>query len=216
MKYLDIHTHHRRHNLSIYQCENISQKNSGWYSVGIHPWHVNENWKEIFHKISTLSSDSNLVAIGECGFDLIRGFGNYEIQYQAFKAQLELAHSLDLPVIMHQVKGLHLLQRVLKELNHTPTIIWHGYNSKPEFLELFHDFPMYFSFGSAIFREKSSALKSLKMMTLDRVFFETDNDGLKIDEVFERASLILQLPEVVLADQVINNWNRISKNKIDG
>ncbi|MCH7408003.1 TatD family hydrolase [Belliella sp. DSM 111904] len=216
MKYLDVHTHFKKRALSVYQADLTAPKEDGWYSMGIHPWDVTENWEIQYKNISAIASDSNFVAIGECGFDLIRGIEDPEIQFQAFKAQLKLAYSWGLPVIMHQVKGLHLLQRMLKELQHIPAIIWHGYNSKPEIMKSVQEFPIYFSFGSAIFQEKSSALKSLKMISLNRIFFETDDVDIKIDEVFERSSLILQIPEEVLADQVIKNWNSISNNKIDG
>jgi hypothetical protein len=36
----------------------------------------------------------------------------------------------------------------------------------------------------------------------------------EIDSIYQAASLLLQLPVTKLADQVIANWNAISKRKI--
>jgi TatD DNase family protein len=71
-----------------------------------------------------------------------------------------------------------------------------------------------FSFGKQLLQQTSIAVHWLSGCPLDRVFFETDDSGVEIDSIYQAASLLLQLPVTKLADQVIANWNAISKRKI--
>jgi TatD DNase family protein len=73
---------------------------------------------------------------------------------------------------------------------------------------------VFFSFGKQLLQPGSNVAHWLSACPADRVFFETDDSGLEIDSIYQAASLLLQLPVAKLADQVIANWNAISKRKI--
>jgi len=75
-------------------------------------------------------------------------------------------------------------------------------------------FPVFFSFWKQLLQLSSNAVQWLPACPSDRVFFETDDSALEIAAIYQAASLILQLPEAVLAERVIANWNAISKRKI--
>ena len=92
-------------------------------SVGIHPWHASE-W-QIEH-LDELATDPRVVAIGEAGFDTLRG-PSAEIQTRIFRHQALLAERLGKPLIIHCVKAWDALleqQRLLRP--ETPWII-HGF-----------------------------------------------------------------------------------------
>lgn len=214
MQYLDLHTHQDLVDFAIFNQGTAQEKAKAWYSLGLHPWNLNDTWEQDFVKMKSYSNDKNLIAIGECGFDLIKGPAE-SIQQAAFLVQLHWAEELGLPVIMHQVKGLHLLHQLLKHEKQLPAIIWHAYNQKSSIGASLLDFQIYFSFGKDLLKPGSNAQEFLKICPFERIFFETDDSGFNIEQIFSQASLLLQLPVETLAKQVIDNWNSISKRKID-
>ncbi|MCH7412967.1 TatD family hydrolase [Belliella sp. R4-6] len=213
MELFDLHTHGINGKRSIYNQSTEKDKAQFWYSMGIHPWELDEDWGRELEKMKVASQDPNLMAIGECGFDLIKG-PEVKIQQEAFVAQLDWALELGLPVIMHQVKGLHLLQQIIKDKAKLPPMIWHGFNAKPQIGLSLLDAPIYFSFGKALFKSGSNAQEFLKICPLERIFLETDDSNLKIEQIFSQASLLLQIPVERLLEQVVGNWNNISKRKM--
>lgn len=79
---------------------------------------------------------------------------------------------------MHQVKGLHLLQQVLKNEQVLPAIICHAYNQKSSIGASLLDFPIYFSFGKDLLKSGSNAQEVLKICSIKRIFFETDDSDM--------------------------------------
>lgn len=70
-------------------------------AVGVHP-HDTKDWDEsLIPKIEKLANNKKIVAIGEIGLDYYYDFSPKEKQIEAFKAQIELALKLDMPVIIH-------------------------------------------------------------------------------------------------------------------
>lgn len=210
----DIHTHHQERFGSVFNKlpnDPIPRQNFSW---GLHPWYLQEGWQQDLDEIAEHSTLKNLVAIGECGFDLLKG-PDVQTQIAAFTAQAKLAKSLGLPVILHCVKGLHLLQAFLKNNPESPAIIWHGYNQKPEVGRSLMSYPVYFSFGAALMKKGSNAQKFLQECPLDRIFFETDTSDVEISSVYKQASVILGLSVAELVAVVKDNWNHISKRKLN-
>lgn len=110
---IDFHTHQvpsqdRLHNLSTVMPPEYP------YSLGIHPWEVDEHWKDKMGRLEALIQEPKCFALGEIGFDTLKG-PEPKIQAEAFLAQVELAKKYGLPIILHCVKGLHLLQAFLKK-----------------------------------------------------------------------------------------------------
>jgi TatD DNase family protein len=209
----DFHTHSPGNKLGIYNLGIHENPADGIFSMGLHPWYLDGNWEKDIESLTEKLKDPRIVAVGECGFDLLRG-PDLAIQQQAFEAQAALAKSLGLPIILHCVKGLHLLQQFVK--NHSQPIIWHGFNLNPEVAKRLLAHPVHFSFGKHLLVEHSHAQAWLKTCPLDKVFFETDNSGLPIEAIYQRASLILGLPIPRLREVELENWNRISSRKIHG
>jgi TatD DNase family protein len=210
----DFHTHQERQPYSIFQAEGVKIEAGIPFSVGIHPWEVEPNWQAPFEKIKQeVAQNRHVLAIGEAGFDRLKG-PEILLQKAAFYAQASLAFQLEIPLILHCVKGHDLLMEYLKSTKEPPAILWHGWNQKPELARQLLPFPVFFSFGKQVLQPGSHAAHWLSACPADRVFFETDDSALEIAAIYQAASLILQLPEAVLAERVIANWNAISKRKI--
>jgi TatD DNase family protein len=214
MFFLDIHTHSIGKQNSILSRRPEEPSPSQSFSLGIHPWYLKADWPDLINTIEKNIHHPDLQAIGECGFDLLKG-PEENLQVEAFAAQAKLARKHDLPVILHCVKGLHLLQAFLKHNLESPAIIWHGYNQKPEVAKSLLAHPVYFSFGEALMKEGSNAQKFILECPLDRIFFETDISDVEISSIYKQASVILGLSLEELVAVVKDNWNRISKRKLN-
>jgi TatD DNase family protein len=71
------------------------------FAVGLHPLSATQWTEQMGETITQLAqSDHRVVAIGETGLDYYKS-DHHEGQRKAFWAQLEIAHSLNLPVIIH-------------------------------------------------------------------------------------------------------------------
>ena len=78
IQYIDIHTHSHQSAPNIFKISNIliikATLNPHEYippfSVGIHPWHINESFKQNnLNLLLQMASSSKCVAIGEVGLD---------------------------------------------------------------------------------------------------------------------------------------------------
>lgn len=69
-------------------------------AVGVHP-HEARGWSDSMLSELRHLCEHSPVAIGEIGLDFYRDYSPRNDQMQAFEDQLELAHELDLPVIIH-------------------------------------------------------------------------------------------------------------------
>jgi TatD DNase family protein len=214
MHFWDFHTHREEQSYSIFQAGGTKIGAGIPVSIGIHPWEVAPNWEITFEKIKEEAAQNpRVLGIGEAGFDRLKG-PEISLQKATFFAQADLASQLEIPLILHCVKAHDLLLEYLKSAKNPPNIIWHGWNQKPELARQLLPFPVFFSFGKQLLHLQSNAEQGLKGCPIHRIFFETDDSGVEIDSIYQRASLLLQLPEAALADQVIANWNAISKRKI--
>ena len=214
MQCWDFHTHRQGQLHSIFHAGKFILAEGLPVSVGIHPWELDSNWDTHFEKIKREAAQNPYVlAIGEAGFDRLKG-PDIPLQKEAFFAQASLATRLEIPLILHCVKAHDLLLQYLKSAKNPPSIIWHGWNQKPDLARQLLSFPVFFSFGKHILHPGSNAEKWLKSCPMERVFFETDDSGAEIDSIYQAASLLLQLPLPSLPAQVIANWNAISKRKI--
>jgi TatD DNase family protein len=80
----------------------MARPEEGLYAAaGIHP-HDAETWSgEVEAELRKLARDGSIVAIGEIGLDFYRDLSPRDAQYAAFRAQLELAAELSLPIVVH-------------------------------------------------------------------------------------------------------------------
>lgn len=102
------------------------------YSAGIHPWWTAdpERAERMLSALPHLLRHPQVVAVGECGIDLLRGAAADE-QERIFAAQVRLAEEMQLPVTLHIVRAFDRLLRLHKVLR--PTTVWtvHGFRGNP-------------------------------------------------------------------------------------
>lgn len=222
--FIDLHTHRRNTALDVVAISNFSQKDfengqntegSLFASVGLHPWFLRkENFENDFEKISQLVDNQNIIAIGECGLDKIKG-EDLAFQTHVFEAQIRLAESVSKPVLIHCVRAFNEVVAVKKRLNPTIPLVIHGFNKNVNVLNELLRHGFFISVGAAILAkntadtEGSSFANILTEIPFDRLFFETDNaENVKISTIYETAAKVLDKDINALKSIVYANFER--------
>eukprot|EP00656_Telonema_subtile_P054057 TRINITY_DN7966_c0_g1_i3.p4 TRINITY_DN7966_c0_g1~~TRINITY_DN7966_c0_g1_i3.p4 ORF type:complete len:131 (+),score=34.00 TRINITY_DN7966_c0_g1_i3:335-727(+) len=85
-------------------------------TAGVHPYSVLECNQHTLQQLEQMSSEPQVVAIGECGLDSTEGFPPVEAQLPWFEAQVELGCRLGLPLFLHHRGAQQLFLQVLDRL----------------------------------------------------------------------------------------------------
>lgn len=120
----------------------------GCYSAGIHPWWTADEAlaAAAFRGLERLLPHPQVVALGECGIDRLRG-GELARQIVWLGRQVELAERYRLPVTLHCVRAFDVLLALRKRWR--PTTRWtvHGFRGRPALARQLLDAGLDLSFG---------------------------------------------------------------------
>ncbi len=147
-------------------------------AVGLHPLDMDKWTSRTASDIACLAaSEPKVVAIGEMGLDFYKA-DNKDVQRQAFWSQLEVAHSLGLPVIIHcraaAVEMAELLRTFVKTKGQISGVM-HCWTGTPEETQRFLDLGFFISFsGIVTFKNAAQVKSSAQMVPSDRILVETD------------------------------------------
>lgn len=81
----------------------LAERHEAIYAaVGLHPHDAKLFTAHALAELEALATHPKVVAIGEIGLDYHYDFASHAEQHAAFRAQLDLARRLDLPILLHQ------------------------------------------------------------------------------------------------------------------
>lgn len=144
-------------------------------SVGVYPDEVLNAPEDYLEQIRMMACHPRVVAIGEIGMD--RGFPGHppmEPQECVFRAQLDLARELQLPVVIHDWDADEDVLRVLRDYPQITGAI-HRIFSELSYARQFLEMGLYMGIGPQITYPNSEKLVDLvREMPLDRLLLETD------------------------------------------
>lgn len=212
-KFVNIHTHSpNSENIEVinqFVQNNWKPQSNYFYSLGLHPWHISDFEIDLeIEKLKRLAGNPQIVAIGECGLD--RAIETpLEKQEEVFRKQIEITESVNKPLIIHSVKSYPDLIRIKKSTkSHIPWIL-HGYSGNKQTTDqlLSHDF--YFSFSTIILKNQAKLIESLKIIPLNKLFFETDESSGQIETIYTFAAKTLQLPLEELKAKIFKNFKSV-------
>lgn len=202
---VNIHTHSNLQsdylairNLTFKEAESIFKSGeNGFFSVGFHPWFLTEFSPEMVLKLEKWVADGRFVAIGECGLDK-NSQSDLETQIEVFKTQILLSEQLQKPMIIHCVGYYNELFELKKQLNPQQLWIIHGFRGKPELAKQVLKTGCSLSFGEHF------NIESVRVTPIDRLFVETDESHLPIEEIFSKIAKIKDTqPELLNAGEKI-------------
>ena len=102
MEFFDFH-HHKKENFGIYNHNVGEEIPNPYFSVGIHPKDIAEDWKTQMNWVKETAQHQNCIAVGECGLDGLISVDE-KLQQKVFEQHILLANELQKPVIIHCVK----------------------------------------------------------------------------------------------------------------
>lgn len=168
----------------------IAQQYQTYFALGIHPWFCPEN---IDAEILALTSEvlallecPRLVAIGECGLDRLYP-STWSRQLAFFEAQLVLAKSANLPVIVHCVKAHGEVLSYLKQHKLSRGGVIHAFSGSPEIATEYIKLGFKLGIGGLIMNPNAKKLlKTVSELPLENFLLETDSPAMPPINVTEK------------------------------
>lgn len=178
------------------------------YSIGIHPWYIDESRLERDLKIIEAQLQlPECLALGECGLDK-RIAIPLSLQIKVFEKQIALAEKYRKPLVLHLVAAYQELAEIKNRLNISVPIILHGFSKNEQVALQMLDNGFYLSFGKYLLRNPE--LKEVFLAVPDdRFFLETDTIEETLEEVYTLAAKYKGIDMDNLQKLVANNWKKV-------
>lgn len=174
-----------------------SQARRGVPAFGLHPWYAHNAVEGWVDRLRDLLLQHPCALVGEVGLDKCFRVKEskkceYQLQQEAFAAQLQLAHELGRPMSVHCVqswgKTLEHLERAAKKGELPPALAMHSWGGPPEWVAQLRkavepQCPLYFGFSDAVNyrggeKGRSERLEAnLRAVADDRLLLESDLDA---------------------------------------
>ena len=156
-----------------------------YVALGIHPQSLlpemhattttkfHGDWRAEMAAIRPYYDDPKVVAVGECGLDHFYPIPRDE-QIALFRAELELARELDLPILMHDREAHGDTYPILKE--YRPKGILHCYSGSAQDVAWLAEQGLYFGFGGATtYKNAHHTLEAVAAVPDELFLLETDS-----------------------------------------
>ena len=146
-------------------------------TAGVHPHDAkscNDKTIETFRK---LAMQSSVLAIGECGLDYNRDFSPRDIQRKWFKAQIDLAVELNMPLFLHERDAFDDFYSILKQRKADVTgMVVHCFTGTEEALDKYLELDCHIGITGWICDERRGKhlINLLKKIPSNRLMIETD------------------------------------------
>lgn len=194
-----------------------------WYCLGIHPWFVAEHdpsdLDELEHQLR--QGDARCIALGECGLDRIHG--DLQAQMPWFEAQVDLATTLDLPLVIHSVRTHDEVLSVLRRKRPGVPVLVHAFSGSYEQGRALVDLGCYLGIGGVITHNRARKTRSaVARLPMEHLVLETDapdmapagvakgqNEPANLRQILTALADLLDEPEVSLAAVLTRNAGRL-------
>lgn len=173
-------------------------------SVGVHPYDAASISPETLLSISDQSHSVD--AIGEIGLDYYCNTDR-ELQIAALHDQLKIAQRQNKGVVLHCVKAFEPIMKIIEQYK-LRFVIFHGFIGSAEQALRATAKGYYLSFGHRTFQSPKS-IEAMRAIATDRLFLETDNSEISIDEIYSKAADILGINKAKLEEIINENYRHI-------
>ncbi len=151
-----------------------------WATVGLHPHHASEGVDGVERLLGSLvggaPGHAGVVAVGECGLDYHYDYSPRPDQREAFAAQVVLARSYGLALVIHTREAWDDTFDVLDCEGLPERIVFHCFTGGPQEARRCLDRGAYLSFsGIVTFKGASDVREAAALCPSDRLLVETDS-----------------------------------------
>jgi TatD DNase family protein len=144
---------------------------SVWATVGVHPHDASDG----LAGIAELTREPRVVAVGECGLDYHYDHSPREVQREVFAAQVELARSTELALVIHTREAWDDTFAILAGAGAPDRTVFHCFSGGPAEARRALDLGAYLSFsGIVTFKTAAEVREAAVLCPLDRLLVETD------------------------------------------
>jgi len=218
MKYIDIHTHTPLcNNSEVISIVDISLPSmpavsTPYCSYGIHPWFLSEeNAASQLQQLELLLQNNAIIAIGEAGFDVLRG-ADMALQERVFEEVISLSEHYQKPLIIHCVKAWDKLLALHKSRKIKQRWIIHGFQAHHELALQLNKRDILLSFGNKLLTD--SKLQSVfSKIPIDFFFLESDDAEVGIVDIYRMAAVVKGMDEKTLQNVLYENFMRVFSAK---
>jgi TatD DNase family protein len=146
-----------------------------WAAVGVHPEDCVGMTERDLDEIKNLCAHKKVVAIGEIGLDYhYADVSPKENQQKWFEKQLDLAHSLDLPIVVHAREATQDTFDMIKESKVRKGVI-HAFSGSAEIALEYIKMGFYIGVGGVVtFKNGKSLVRTVENIPLESIVIETD------------------------------------------
>jgi len=191
--------------------------------MGLHPTHVNANYKNELKHVEDMLAKRKFVAIGEIGIDLYWDKSTLDIQKKAFKHQIQLAKQYNLPIVIHCRDAFDEIFQVLEEEKDDKLFgIFHCFTGTLEQAKQALSFNMKLGIGGVVTFKNGKIDQFINQIDLKHIVLETDspylapkpyrgkrNESGYIIKVLERLSELYNLSQEKIAEITTQNSKEI-------
>jgi len=143
-------------------------------TIGVHPSEAQKFNDEAAKKMVLLSCHPKMVGIGEIGLDYYWDKTFVDVQKRVFRTQLEIAKSLNLPVVIHDREAHLDTFEILKDMD-IKNVILHCFSGSVEFAKQCVDKGWYLGIGGVVTFKNARKMKDVvKEIPLEHLVLETD------------------------------------------
>lgn len=148
-------------------------------TIGVHPHDAKTYTEDLEKRLIELAKEPKVVAFGEIGLDFYYDNSPRDIQEEVFERQLELAHSLNLSIVIHSRDAAkETFDRIKAHLEKYPEdkILIHCYSGSVEMMHEYVKLGCYISLGGVVTFEKARVPKQVAAkVPLKNLILETDS-----------------------------------------
>ena len=188
-------------------------------TMGLHPTHVKENYKDELKHIETMLASRPFYGIGEIGIDLYWDKTTLHIQQEAFKHQIKLAKQYKLPIVIHCRDAFDEVFEVLESEKSDDLFgIFHCFSGTFEQALKAISYNMKLGIGGVVTFKNGKIDQFLNQIELKHIVLETDapylapvpyrgkrNESAYIINVLEKLSDIYNIPKETIAEITTKN-----------
>ena len=199
--------------------ENLKTADHVHFAIGVSPSEVSNPGADWEMKVEDGTRMDRVVAIGEIGLDYYRKFGSRDAQIELFIRQLEIAHRVGFPVIIHNREAGGDVLDILRDKLPEQGGVLHCYSEDWTYAQKALELNLYISFaGNVTYRNAKNLHETAKNMPLERMLVETEapfmvpsahrgkrNRPAYLNETVKFIAGLRELEEDDLSEQLYNN-----------
>ncbi|WP_053982614.1 TatD family hydrolase [Niameybacter massiliensis] len=193
-------------------------------TVGVHPHDVSTMTMNDIETLEEMARHPKVVGIGEIGLDYYYNHSSEEEQVKWFKAQLELAKKLDLPVSIHSRDASQLTFDIIKDSGIKEGVI-HCFSGSHELAVEYVKRGFYIGIGGSLtFKNARKTVEVVERIPLESILIETDcpyltpvphrgkrNDSSYLPFVMQKIAEIKGITEEEVARITLENTKKLFK-----